>query len=104
VNGSLVDIYDGQPGAAGSHRVGRITIPPLDPGAYVELTGTLNLAGLPAATTGLQSIYLLLDPENKVEELNENNNLVLAGGVLGGPFNTPPPPEGHRVYLPLVRR
>jgi hypothetical protein len=98
---STAAVWDGPPGQPDSHALGRIAIPPIDPGGYVELSGALNLAGTPAAATGLQSLYVQLDPDNAMEEINENNNVARAGGVLGGPY---PPAGTGAIYLPLIGR
>ena len=131
-NGAVAEIFDGVPGATGTHSLGRIPLPMVAPGTVAVVAGTLNLAGLPAATTGLQSVYVQLDPEDTLEELNENNNVHMIGGVLGDrlpdmpppdtapPTETPRPPDTapptetprppdiplplRRVYLPHVQR
>ncbi|MCX6048922.1 MAG: hypothetical protein NT075_27795, partial [Chloroflexi bacterium] len=97
-------VSDKAPDQTDSHALGQIPIPAIEPGGYVELTSSLNLANTPAATTGLQALYVQLDPDNTVEELSENNNVALIGGVLGGAFSDEPLPTGNTIYLPLIRR
>lgn len=101
--GGSVAMWDGEPGQEGSHLLGRLALPTLAAGESAEVNGTLDLANLPAATTGLQGMYVQLDPANTLDELNENNNVLVVGGVLGGPV-VPPPTTTYKVYLPLVQR
>jgi hypothetical protein len=97
---SMAAIFDGEPGLPGTHRIGAIPIPAIAPGEFVELTGSLTLAGLPAAATGLQQIYVQLDPANTLPEINENNNL-LVNGILD---DAPMQPPKVSIYLPVARR
>jgi hypothetical protein len=97
--GGVAAIFDGEPGMPGTRRIGEIAIPRLEPGDFAELTGTLNLTGLPAAANGLSQIYVQLDPADSIPELNENNNLTLASS---GPWKAGP--GHHRVVMPLIRR
>src|SRR5439155_14753772 len=76
---STVEVYDGPPGVAGTHRIGSLPVTAIGPGGYQELSGTLNLTGLSAAASGLNVLYVKLDPAGKQLELNENNNLVRVG-------------------------
>jgi hypothetical protein len=100
---SLLEVYDAPPGTTGAHRLASIPVPAIAAGGYAELAGTLTLTGLPAAKTGLETLYVTLDPAGTLAELNENNNLVRVGGRLG-----PPIPDGGlpdtRVFLPLIGR
>jgi len=100
---SAADLWDGPPGAAGSHKLGRVAVPAIAAGGFAELTGTLQLAGLPAAQRGLAALYVQLDPDGRVAEVNENNNLIVAGQPTA-PTTQPPPPGNNRLYLPLLRR
>ncbi len=97
-------IWDKSPDQSDHHALGQIAIPAIEAGGYVELTGVLNLANTPAAATGLQALYLRLDPDNTPAELSKNNNGVLVGGLLGGPYSETPPPTDNSLYLPLIRR
>ncbi len=96
--GSSVAVYDGLPGRANTHELARLALPAIPPGQSAEVTGNLNLTGLPAATTGLQVVYVWLDPAGVIAELNENNNLVAAGDAFPGFSNVRFP-----VYLPLMQ-
>jgi hypothetical protein len=100
-SGGVVEIFDGVPGQPGVRSLGRIALPTVKANTVVTVEGTLNLAGTPAATTGLGSIYIRIDPGNVVAELNENNNLVRIGGTLGGAV---PGARPQTLYLPLVAR
>jgi len=96
-HGGRVAIFDADPTYPGAHALLSLPLPDIAAGASVELSGTLNLSGLPAATTGLSSIYVQIDPDHALAELDKNNNLVPAGkipGRSGGAF----------IYLPLVGR
>lgn len=98
---SAAELWDGPPGAPGSHSLGRVVVPALAAGEAVELKGTLKLAGLPAAESGLQALYVQLDPDGSLDEVNENNNLIVAGT----PATLPQPGSGGvRIYLPVLRR
>jgi hypothetical protein len=99
---SAAELWDGPPGAAGSRSLGRVSIPAIAAGRAVELSGTLNLSGTPAAQSGLKALYVRLDPDGRLAELNENNNLIIAGQPSF--IVSPPPPLNNRLYMPLLRR
>jgi hypothetical protein len=81
---------------SGNKQLARIAIPALAPGEGADIEGTL-----PASPTGYERLVVQLDPDDAVAEANENNNLVVGGG-LGG---LPPAGGGsYRAYLPLVAR
>lgn len=96
---SAAELWDGPPGATGSHRLGRITVPAIPAGGSVELNGTLQLSGTPAAKEGLKALYVRLDPDGSVAEVNESNNLIVAGAPAGAKQL-----PANRLYLPLLRR
>ena len=97
-HGGAVGVWDGLPGKATSHRLLRLPLPDLLPMPSTTLTGTLQLTGLPAATTGLQRLWVWLDPDNVFEKFNENNNIVAVGDTMvdEGPAGS------RRTYLPLL--
>jgi hypothetical protein len=101
---SVAERWDGPPGAAGSRSLGRVSIPALAAGRAAELTGTLSLAGTPAAQGGLKALFVQLDPDGKLAETNENNNLIIAGEPSFAAPQPPQPPGDFRLYLPLLRR
>jgi hypothetical protein len=45
----------------------------------------MYLAGRPAAGTGLRFVYVQIDPGGEVEELDEANNLTVAGTLPTAP-------------------
>ena len=99
---SIASVWTGDPADANSKEVARIDVPAIRAGESAEVSGTLTLSNLPAATTGLTSVYVRLDAGDALEEINENNNLLMVGGVLGG--SEEEPSTSNTVYLPLVRR
>jgi hypothetical protein len=99
---SVAAIWTGVPGQVASREIGRVTIPVIAAGESAVLTGTLNLTGLPEAAKGITSVYIQLDATDVLEEINENNNLLMIGGVVGGLVNQPA--TGYKVYLPTVQR
>jgi hypothetical protein len=107
--GEVVEIFDGPPGQAGVRSLARLPLPALQPGEERTIAGTLSLAGLAGATevtptaAGTQPIYIKLDADSRIGEINENDSLVRVGGSLFGDTQPPPAPK-HRVYVPLVRR
>ncbi len=97
-HGGQLAVYDGPPGQADTHSLLSLPLPDIPAGAAAPLQGTLNLTGSPAATTGLTGIYVEIDPDGAVADLNENNNLAIVGQPLGGGST-------HTLsYLPLIRR
>jgi hypothetical protein len=100
-DGGFLEVFDGLPGRSGTHSLLRLPLPAIEPGGNAELSGTLQLAGLPAATSGLSSIYIQLDPDGLVDESNENNNLTASGAVLERTDSTT---SGSPLYLPVIQR
>jgi hypothetical protein len=99
----VLEVFDGASGAAGTHSLLRLTLPAIKPGEEAELAGTLQLAGLPAESSGLTAIFIELDADNTIEESNENNNLLAAGDVLETGA-APVPSENAPLYLPAIQR
>lgn len=98
--GGRVRILDGPPGQAGVHELLSLPLPNLEAGGFAELAGTLNLVGSPAAASGLKVVYVQIDPDNAVAELNEANNVVGAGKLTA----VTPPNLDRKLYLPYVWR
>jgi hypothetical protein len=98
--GAAVTFYDAPAGTPGRQMLGSLPIQTIEPGAYAPLSGTLNLQGSPAATTGLQRLYVEIDEMGTMEELDENNNAIVVGDVFG----TLPAQSPRRIHLPLLLR
>lgn len=96
-----LEVFDGPPGDAASHSLLKTTIPTIQPGSSVLVSGQLQLAGLPAATSGLKALYVVLDADRVVDENNENNNLLAAGEVLESAGTAE---SGGPLYLPAIQR
>lgn len=97
-HGGRLAVYDSAPNITGTHTLLSLPLPDIAAGSYAELSGTLDLNGLPAASTGLSAIYVQIDPDNLLDEIDENNNLAAAGGILGEPVQH----DKYRVYLPIA--
>ncbi len=97
--GGRVRVLDAPPGQPGARELWSLPLPNLPAGGYAELSGTLNLAGSPAAS-GLKAVYVQLDPDQAVTELDEGNNMVLAGKITV----TALPNLDRKLYLPAIRR
>jgi hypothetical protein len=72
-------VLNGSPTGPCSQVLLTLPVPALQPGDGADLTGTLSLAGTMAVGTGLTFLNVQIDPDNGVEELNETNNLIVAG-------------------------
>lgn len=94
-----VKVFDAMPGTATSQTLLSLAVPAIEPGMSVVISGTLNLVGMPAASSGLSSVYVQIDGDEAVEESNENNNLIAAGDVLevGAAVSFP-------LYMPAIER
>jgi hypothetical protein len=103
-----LEVLDGLPPAGQSlassphaaNRLATLPVPPLAPFERWEIVGTLNLAGTPAATSGLKTVVVRIDPDNSLSEVDDGDNLALGGQVLVSDTS----PSSGRVFLPLVRR
>ena len=98
--GGRLTVYDASPYEPGPHELLSMSLPDIEAGEGVELVGTLNLAGTPAATTGLQAIWVELDADDANLELNENNNLIQISGTPSTFFGA----DSYSIYLPVVVR
>ncbi|MCP4713929.1 MAG: hypothetical protein GY868_02340, partial [Deltaproteobacteria bacterium] len=70
VNNITVRVYDGDPDGGAALLLLEHTIPQLGPGN----NGLINVVRNTTGWGGSHDIYLVVDPENEVNEVNENNN------------------------------
>ncbi|MFL5800651.1 MAG: hypothetical protein ACJ8CR_02810 [Roseiflexaceae bacterium] len=95
-NGGTLMIYDGLPGQASTHALVTLPFPPIAAGGSAAVQGMLHFGiGTPAGGIS-PTLYVQLDPNQLIDELDASNNLVRVGGSLKA--------SPGRVYLPLVRR
>ncbi|MEK9149306.1 MAG: CARDB domain-containing protein [Candidatus Desantisbacteria bacterium] len=66
-----VEFWDGSPGEAVSHQVSTISIPEI----LAEGTQTISVTWETLGQLGRNYIYVVVDPDNSIEESNENNNI-----------------------------
>jgi hypothetical protein len=93
-------VYAVHPLTLGAAPLLTLPIAAIEPGESLELAGAIPLSGTPFEASGLQGLYVWIDPLNTIAELNENNNLLAASPVSTQVI----PPEGlPQVYLPLIR-
>jgi CARDB len=95
-NGGMVRIYDGLPGQASTHALVTLPFPPLAAGGSAAVQGVLHFGANTPAGGIVPMLYVQIDPNQLIDEIDENNNLVRVGGSLKA--------SPGRVYLPLVRR
>ncbi len=95
---SILAVYDRAPDLTGARKLLELTLPGMEAGAFVEITGDLNLAGTPMATTGLKAIYVVADPGDDLAELNENDNVAFIGSLAEAPGAT------QSIFMPVQRR
>ena len=71
VNHVDVSLYDGNPSAGGTIVAERIIQQIIENGGKYLLNFTINTIGL----TGDKSYFVVVDPDNKIDEINEDNNI-----------------------------
>lgn len=95
---SIVAVYDRAPDLAGARKLLELSLPGMEAGSFVEITGNLNLAGTSMAATGLKAIFVVVDPGDELAELNENNNVAFVGSLAEAPGAT------QSIFMPALRR
>lgn len=71
-------LYDGNPSTGGTLIAQKTISSIIQTGATVSLSFEVDTMGL----SGSHDYYLSLDPDNKIDEVNENNNVVSASAVV----------------------
>jgi hypothetical protein len=97
----VLEVWSVPPGTTGAVKLDSIAVPALAPGAHADLSGAVAAAEA-AAPEASAARYLLLDPANLVQEIDENGNLTAIAGTGSGPIV--PPTGQFRILLPLVQR
>lgn len=106
---TTLEVLDGLPPVGQSqaaspqatNRLATLPAPALAPFEKREIVGTLNLAGTPAATSGLKTVVVRIDPDNSLSEVDDADNLALGGQILVSGTTSP---STRRVFVPVVRR